>query len=1014
VICTACGQENPATSRFCASCGAALTSAGPEVRKTVTVFFCDLVGSTALGDRTDPEVLRQVMARYHAELRTVLERHGGTVEKFVGDAAMAVFGLPQVHEDDAIRAVRAGVEIRDVVASQGLEVRIGISTGEVVAASGETLVTGDAVNVAARLEQSATPGEILIGLATQRLVRELVEAEAVDPLSLKGKSEPVPAFRVVGLVEPVPAFTRHIDAPFIGRGAELAHLEAAMAATVEARRPHLATIVGPPGIGKSRLVRELLARVEARVLVGRCLSYGEGITYWPLREITSQVGGIEAALAGQADGELAAERIAAATGGSSTPASPEEIAWGFRRLLETVAMDGPVLVVFDDIHWAEPVLLDLIEYVVAFAKDVPLFVLCTARPDLFEERPSWTAPKPNTSILNLEPLSDIDSGGLVERLADLPAEAVGRVVQAAEGNPLFVEQLVSMWAESDDGELEVPPTLQALLAARIDRLTGGERAVMSRGSVEGRLFHRGAVTALLAETERGEVGAHLMTLVRKELIRPDRAVVAGDDGFRFAHILIRDAAYDAIPKRVRASLHESYAAWLMSRMGDEAPNEIVGYHLEQAYRYGAELGAPDAALGARGAARLAAAARAAGARSDVAAEVNFYGRAVELVPDGVEQPGLLVRLGLALHQGGELEQAELVLQRALAMGRTAGDAHVEWMARVELAYVRTDRMPEGGAELAMREGEAAIAAREPAQDHEVLARAWRLISESHNYAGRFAEDQAALDLAMVHAAQAGDVALEARIATRYGPIFIFGPAPVEEGLRYVDDLTERLGHIPAVREFGLHVIAHLRARLGDFETALDAIRGYREPMRERGQDRFYALTSNCVWDVCLWAGTWEPGEAAVREGYEMSIRMGNVVIQSTTALDLAESLFRQGRIDETAGFVEIGEQLSASDDVFNQVKILVLKAGLSMARGDLTDAEVIARKSVAAASATDFLDLAAGAWLNLAAVLRAAGNTEAGAAASEAHKLFRQKGNLVGAKRARAFLEAAPAGGGGS
>ena len=996
------------------SCGAALTSAGPEVRKTVTVVFCDLVGSTALGDRTDPEVLRQVMARYHAQLRSVLERHGGTVEKFVGDAAMAVFGLPQVHEDDAIRAVRAGVEIRDAVVGQGLKVRVGINTGEVVAASGETLVTGDAVNVAARLEQSAAPDEILIGVATERLVRQLVETESVDPLSLKGKDEPVPAFRVLGLVEPLPAFTRYIDAPFVGRGAELAQLEAAMAAVVETRQPHLVTIVGPPGIGKSRLVRELLAGVDARVLLGRCLSYGEGITYWPLREIASQVGGVEAALAETVDGELAATRFAAATGASLTPASPEEIAWGFRRLVEAVATDGPVLLVFDDIHWAEPVLLDLIEYVVAFAQDVPLFVVCTARPDLFEERPSWTTPKPDTSVLNLDPLSDVESGGLVERLSDLPAEAVARVVQAAEGNPLFVEQLVSMWAESKDGELEVPPTLQALLAARIDRLTEGERAVVSRGSVEGRLFHRGAVMALLAETERGEVGAHLMTLVRKELIRPDRAVVAGDDGFRFAHILIRDAAYDAIPKRIRASLHEAYATWHTSRMGDEAPDEIVGYHLEQAYRYGAELGAPDAGLGARGAARLAAAARAAGARSDVAAEVNLYGRAVELVPDGVEQPGLLSRLGFALHQAGELERAEQVLQRALAIARTAGDAHDEWMARVGLADLRTERTPEGGAEFALREGEAAIAAREPAQDHEVLARAWRLISESHNYFGRFAEDQAALDRAMAHAALASDIALQARLAIRYGPLFIFGPAPIEEGLRYVDDLTERLGHIPAVREFALHVVAHLRARLGEGETALDAIKGFREPMRERGQDRLYALTANCVWDVCIWAGTWEPGEDAIREAYEMSVQMRNVGIQSSAALDLAESLLRQGRIEEATGFIQIGDQLSASDDVFNQVKILGLKAGLSMARGDLTDAEVLARKSVAAASATDFLDLAAGAWLDLAAVLRAAANSEAAAAASEAHKLFRQKGNLVGAGRALAFLEAAPAGGGGA
>ncbi|MGH3143252.1 MAG: adenylate/guanylate cyclase domain-containing protein, partial [Gaiellales bacterium] len=291
MICASCGQENPEGFRFCGNCGAPLApEAQGDVRKIVTVVFCDLVGSTALGERTDPEVLRDVMARYHAELRVTLERHGGTVEKFVGDAAMAVFGLPQVHEDDALRAVRAAIEMRDAVLTMGLEVRIGVNTGEVVAGTGETFATGDAVNVAARLEQSAGAGEILIGAATEHLVRDLVLAEPVEPLTLKGKQEPVPAFRVLGLGDRVPAFTRPIDAPFVGRSEELESLEAAVATATETRTPQLATIVGAPGIGKSRLARELLGRVEARVVVGRCLSYGEGITYWPLQEIASQVG----------------------------------------------------------------------------------------------------------------------------------------------------------------------------------------------------------------------------------------------------------------------------------------------------------------------------------------------------------------------------------------------------------------------------------------------------------------------------------------------------------------------------------------------------------------------------------------------------------------------------------------------------------------------------------------------------------------------------------------------------
>jgi len=293
-VCAQCGRGNPEGARFCNACAAPLAAEAPvEVRKTVTVLFCDLVGSTTLGDRTDPELLRELMARYHAELRTILERHGGTVEKFVGDAAMAVFGIPHVHEDDALRAVRAADEIRAAVERLGLEARIGVNTGEVVAGNGETLVTGDAVNVAARLEQAANPGEILLGDGTHALVRDAVRAGPVEALALKGKPEPVPAYRVLELLPDIPAFARTIEAAFVGRDDELESLERTLARAIDERSPQLATIVGPPGIGKSRLARELIQRTQARVLVGRCLSYGEGITYWPLSEIVSQLGDVQ-------------------------------------------------------------------------------------------------------------------------------------------------------------------------------------------------------------------------------------------------------------------------------------------------------------------------------------------------------------------------------------------------------------------------------------------------------------------------------------------------------------------------------------------------------------------------------------------------------------------------------------------------------------------------------------------------------------------------------------------------
>jgi len=651
-VCGQCGQENPEGARFCNACGAPLAAEAPAgVRKTVTVLFCDLVGSTSLGDRADPEVLRELMGRYHRELRTILERHGGSVEKFVGDAAMAVFGVPQVHEDDALRATRAANEIGDAVGRLGLEARIGVNTGEVVAGKGETLVTGDAVNVAARLEQGASPGEVLLGEGTHALVRDAVRVEPAGPLVLKGKAEPVPAFRLLELLPDVPAFTRPIEAPFVGREDELETLERTLARAVDERRPELATIIGPPGIGKSRLARELIQRSQARVLVGRCLSYGEGITYWPLAEVVSQVGDVRSALGDDSDAELAASRIAAAVGTADAAASPEEIGWGFRKLFEALAREQPLIVVLDDIHWAEPTLLDLIEYVSTFAREAPLLVLCLARPDLFELRPGWATPRPNAALVPLEPLAEEETETLVEELRDVPDDMKARIVEAAEGNPLFVEQLLAMQAESRNGELEIPPTIHALLAARIDRLEPEERSVVERASIEGRMFHRGSVAALLPEQARPRVGSHLMTLVRKELIRPDRSTLPGDDGFRFGHILIRDAAYDSVPKRLRAELHERFADWLEAGLGDDAPGEILGYHLEQAYRYRIELGSEDEhsrKLALRAGRLLAEAGRRAHARRDAAATCSLLARASELIPDhDPELPSLLELLGEA-------------------------------------------------------------------------------------------------------------------------------------------------------------------------------------------------------------------------------------------------------------------------------------------------------------------------------------------------------------------------------
>ena len=1006
MICSACGQANPEGFGFCGRCGASLASApAAEVRKTVTVVFCDLVGSTALGERSDPELLRETMGRYHSELRVILERHGGTVEKFVGDAAMAVFGLPQVHEDDALRAVRAVLEIAAAVARLGLEVRIGVNTGEVVAGSGETLVIGDAVNVAARLEQSASPGEVLMGGATQRLVRDAVRAEPVEPLVLKGKSEPVPAFRLLGLVEEVPAFTRPIAAPFVGRSHELEQLEAAAAHAFAGRSPQLATIVGPPGIGKSRLARELLGLTDARILIGRCLSYGEGITYLPLSEIADQVGDVWAVLAASGEGELAALRIGVGLGTADSTASPEEIAWGFRRLFEELAREGPLVVVFDDIHWAEPPLLDLIEYVATFSHDVPLFLLCTARPDLFESRPDWAAPKPNAMLLTLEPLEAGASALLVGQLGELPEETRQRVVEAAEGNPLFIEQLVAVHAETGGGELEVPPTLQALLAARIDRLAAEERAVVERGSVEGRLFHRGAVAELLPESERQALGAHLLTLVRKELIRPDRATVPGDDGFRFGHVLIRDAAYHALPKRQRASLHEAYAHWLSDKLGDAAPDEIVGYHLEQAHRYQSELGTADEALAARAAERLASAAAAARQRQDAAATDNLLTRAVDLAPDGGLRRRLLCDLAEALAETGDLERARSLLAEALSLAHAAHDEKVEWLARTLQATLRVTTQPAG--EELLAEARAAIAAREPHSDHDVLARAWRLAADVHLLRSEALDQASAIENAIGEARAAGDVALEAQLVIQSVPPLLFGPVPVEEALAYVDRVLES-SSLPALEPFALHVRGHMWARLGEFDRALEAIEQWRRPLPELGQEFAHATSAACVWDVCSLARDWARAEPVLRTAYQTLERRGDRGFRSTIAAQLGECVLRQGRIDEAERWSLISEELGVEEDRVNEAWWRSLRAKVCAARGELAPAEELAREAVAIINATDHLEPAADTWLTLAEVLQARDSAEARVAAAEALSRYQRKGNLVAAARASAILGPEP------
>ena len=998
------------------------------VRKTVTVLFCDVTESTRLGERLDPEAHRRLMSRYFDEMSGAIEAHGGTVEKFIGDAVMAVFGVPTVHEDDALRAVRAAAEMRDRLRTLNeelepaygltLQMRIGVNTGEVVAgdpAAGHNLVTGDAVVIAKRLEEAAPPGEILIGKATYPLVRDAINAGPLQKFRAKGKREDLPSRRVDEVRPGEAGIARHFDTPLVGRADELRKLGDEVAAAERERSCRLFTVLGPAGIGKSRLAQELLASVSERAttLSGRCLPYGDGITFWPLVDVVRAAGGEQAVrrvLGGSEEGRLAAERVLAGIGAAEGSALAEETFWGVRRYLEALARERPVVLCLEDLHWAEPTLLDLIDYLAGWVHDAPLVILCLARPELLERRPAWSAPRENAAIMALDPLTESAIGELLAGLAGaggLNESARSRIAEAGEGNPLFIEQLAAMAVEADVGEeLAVPPSIQAVISERLDRLPREERTVIECAAVAGKQFLRGAIVDICPVTDRPSVGPALRELVRKGLVRPDLSVREQEDGFRFGHVLIRDVAYEAMPKEVRAELHERYPEWIERHAGDLATEleEIAAYHFEQAHRYRTELGSADERtheLARRASALLGRAGGRALDRGDMPAAVTLLERTLALAGDnGGERSLLLTRLGSALMKTGQFDRAGIVLDEAVEQARAEGARAVELRATIERQFQRSFTAPDGAADEDRRVAEEAIPELEQLDAPRTLARAWWLLSESHVIRSRWGDRARALEQAIAHAKRGPDGGAD---VSNYGALLAqalyYGPTPVPDAIARCLEL-KRAAYGPGIEAALGTTLAALQAMEGRIDEARTLYAESIDVYERLGLHFSRAARSHLGAQIELLAGA--PREAAreLRDANATLEAMGERGVRSTLAGFLADVLCGLGEDDEADRLAAFTEEAAGSTDVVPQVLWRRVRARLRARAGDHGDARDLAQDAAERAAATDYLDFRGDTMLALAEVLAATSQNEAASAAvAEARDFYERKGNVVAARR---------------
>ena len=996
--CAQCGASVPVGSRFCSTCGAPLAVAA-EVRKTVTVLFCDVVGSTELGERLDPEVLRDTMARFYAIAREPVERHGGTVQKVIGDALVAVFGVPVVHEDDALRAVRAALDMRDAVRAMGeLDARIGVNTGEVLAGDAslaESLVVGDAVNVAARLEQAAPPGEVFVGEATWTLVAHAVEGERVAAVPAKGKSQPLAAWRLEAVDTAAVAQRRRLDLPMVGRESELDLLRWAAGRTAEVKRPHLITTLGQAGIGKSRLVSELpRIRDDVRLLVGHCRATSVSSSLEPLVEAVRGATSTGRITAAEVDALMSGHPESTAVAACLAPpgaAGGPDTAWALSRLIGAMAAAGPVLIVLEDVHWAEEALLDVVDQLVDHGGRNPLLVVCTARPEFADRRGGWGSGT-NACTLVLERLDDGQTRRLLTLASpSLPEQEAARVIEAAEGNPLFAEHLAAFVGDDPHSD-GLPRSIQVLLAARLEALPEPEREVVSIAAVAGRDFPVVAVEALTGRN----VGGELDSLSHRELIEP-----TAPGRQQFCHALLHEAAYGLIPKQRRSELHMRLARWLDATGGDDA---AVGHHLERACRLRAELGVDDettAQLAEDAGARLAAAGRRADSMGDPVAARAFLERSLDLLPAASPlRAGSMIELAAAGWNLLPNEEVQRLLEDGAERAAEHGLRALELRARILRLGAASEAAPLiASDEYVIAETRAALRELEGLDDPRALATALCAMAESEYSTGRSADALASVIRALDTLRSADEDSVWA-VAILNAAV-VDSPLPVPDAERLLRGLIDDIGMRPTVRAElmqGQAMLAVIAGRVDDAWRMLDVAR---EIEIDLGRTHFLRTDRNRA-EAMVRAGRLDEARTALQSIAPEEERRGQLRNAAVTRGRLAVVEARLGFLEDARADAIVAADVGAAiGGLEEQAWPALALSEVHLAEGDAGGALPFARAAVELTASCDWVLLDAEARLTLARVLVAAGDPDAGAREARiALELCTAKGYSAGVNEA--------------